>query len=265
MHTALAEGRVVGLAHNTVLVARDGRQVGIEDSAAPIRDDEGVLRGAVMVFHDVTEARALSREISHQARHDALTGLPNRAEYKERLLRFLRRAADEGGRGAVLFVDLDHFKIINDTCGHHAGDEVLMQLAALMRACVRRHDTVARLDGDEFAILLEDCTREQAERIAQAICDDGRLRRRRRAELPVGTSIGLVPIEGGTQALDAVMRAADVACYIAKAGGRGRFHTWAAQDASVQAQAGDAAWGARASNGRWITTVSCSTPSASSR
>lgn len=248
VHTALVEGRVVGLAHNTVLVARDGRQVGIEDSAAPIRDDEGVLRGAVMVFHDVTEARALSREISYQARHDALTGLPNRAEYKERLLRFLRRAAEEGECGAVLFVDLDHFKIINDTCGHHAGDEVLMQLAALMLACVRRHDTVARLGGDEFAILLEDCTREQAERIAQAICDaadDYRYVTGGEQSFRVGTSIGLVPVAGGTHALDAVMRAADIACYIAKSGGRGRFHTWAAQDASVQAQAGDAAWGAR--------------------
>jgi diguanylate cyclase (GGDEF)-like protein/PAS domain S-box-containing protein len=248
VETALAEGRIVGLAHNTVLLARDGRQLGIEDSAAPIRDDDGTLRGAVMVFHDVTEARALSREISHQARHDALTGLPNRAEYKERLLRFLRRAAEEGEHGVVLFVDLDHFKIINDTCGHHAGDEVLMQMASLMRACVRSHDTVARLGGDEFAILMEGCARDQAERIAQAICDaadDYRYITSVEQSFRIGTSIGLVPIEGGTHALDAVMRAADIACYIAKAAGRGRVHTWAAQDASVQAQTGDATWGAR--------------------
>jgi len=248
VETALAERRIVGLAHNTVLVARHGREFGIEDSAAPIKDDDGTVRGAVLVFHDVTAARALSREISHQARHDALTGLPNRIEYKERLLRFLRRAAEEGEHGAVLFVDLDNFKIVNDTCGHHAGDEVLVQLSSLMRTCVRSHDTVARLGGDEFAVLLEGCPREQAERIAQAICDaadDYRYVAGTGQGFHVGTSIGLVPIAGGSHALDAVMRAADISCYIAKSAGRGRVHTWAAQDASVQAHAGDAAWGAR--------------------
>lgn len=248
VETALVERRIVGLAHNTVLVARDGREYGIEDSAAPIKDDDGTVRGAVMVFHDVTEARALSREISHQARHDALTGLPNRIEYKERLLRFLRRAAEEGEHGAVLFVDLDHFKIVNDTCGHHAGDEVLVQMASLMRACVRSHDTVARLGGDEFAVLLEGCPHEQAGRIAQAICDAADAYRYVAGTgqgFRVGASIGLVPVAGGTHALDEVMRAADVSCYIAKSGGRGRVHTWAAQDAAVQAHVGDAAWGAR--------------------
>ncbi|HEX5306230.1 MAG TPA: EAL domain-containing protein [Dyella sp.] len=248
VETALAERRIVGLAHNSVLVARDGREFGVEDSAAPIKGDDGTVRGAVMVFHDVTEARALSREISHQARHDALTGLPNRVEYKERLLRFLRRAAEEGEHGAVLFIDLDHFKLVNDTCGHHAGDEVLVQMASLMRACVRSHDTVARLGGDEFAVLLEGCPHEQAERIAQAICDaahDYRYIAGTGQGFHVGTSIGLVPISGGTHALDQVMRAADVSCYIAKSEGRGRVHTWAAQDASVQAHAGDATWGAR--------------------
>ncbi|MFK2903087.1 EAL domain-containing protein [Dyella ginsengisoli] len=248
VETALAERRIVGLAHNTVLVARDGREFGIEDSAAPIKDDDGTVRGAVLVFHDVTAARALSREISHQARHDALTGLPNRTEYKERVMRFLRRAGDEGEHGAVLFVDLDNFKIVNDTCGHHAGDEVLVQMASLMRACVRSHDTVARLGGDEFAVLLEGCPREQAEHIAQAICDaadDYRYVAGTGQGFRVGASIGLVPIAGAMYELDAVMRAADISCYIAKSAGRGRVHTWAAQDASVQAHAGDAAWGAR--------------------
>ncbi|HET6433350.1 EAL domain-containing protein [Dyella sp.] len=248
VESALAEQRITSLARHIVLVARDGRERAIDDSAAPIRNEAGVVMGAVMVFHDVTAARALSREISHQARHDSLTGLPNRMEFTERLGRFLERADRDGEYGAVLFIDLDHFKIINDSCGHHAGDEVLVQVAGLLQACVRSHDTAARLGGDEFAVLLEGCPPEQAERIARAVCiavNEYRYVASAEQSFRIGTSIGVVPVEGGGRAMDEVMRAADTACYIAKSGGRNRFHTWRAQDSSVQALVGDAAWAAR--------------------
>ena len=245
---ALKEKKIVGLALNTVLISRDGTEYGVEDSAAPIQDAFGRIIGAVMVFHDVTEARALNREISHQAHHDALTGLPNRLAFETNLGRFLQRIESSAEVGAVMIVDLDHFKIVNDTCGHHAGDELLCQIAALLKSCVRSHDTVARLGGDEFALLLENCSRHNAERVAQNICDAADRFRYIAATgqaFRVGTSIGVLPIEGAGLDHDHILQAADTSCYIAKESGRNRFHTWQVRDESVHARIGESAWGAR--------------------
>ncbi len=245
---ALRESRIVDLSLNTVMVSRDGTEYGIEDSAAPIRDAGGRVIGAVMVFHDVTAARALNRQISHQARHDALTGVANRIEFEQRLARFLRRVQHSNETGAVMFVDLDHFKLVNDTLGHYAGDELLCQIAALLQASVRRHDTVARLGGDEFAVLLENCNRADAEQIAQTMCDTiDRYRYVSHAGQPlrVGASIGIMPVEPPWRDQHEVLRAADISCYIAKDQGRNRFHTWQPEDESPQSRFGESAWGAR--------------------
>lgn len=245
---ALKQNKIVGLALNTVLITRDGTEYGIEDSAAPIRNAFGRVIGVVMVFRDVTAARLLTREMVHQARHDSLTGLPNRLEFETRLSRFLLRSERSSESGAMMFIDLDHFKIVNDTCGHFAGDQLLCQLSALIKSCVRSHDTVARLGGDEFGLLLENCSAQNAERIAQKICDAAdqfRFVANPEQAFRVGTSIGVVPIEVPWRDPDDVMRAADESCYMAKEGGRNRFHTWQAQDQAMHNRIGESLWGAR--------------------
>jgi diguanylate cyclase (GGDEF)-like protein/PAS domain S-box-containing protein len=225
----LREGRVLGLTEHTVLVNRRGQELAIQDSAAPIRDRAGNLIGAVMVFHDVSKERRLHRALHYQASHDALTGLINRREFENRLTAAVENARQEaGGRHALLYVDLDQFKLVNDTCGHQAGDQLLRQITGVLQSRVRSGDTLARLGGDEFGILLQSCSLEQALRIAenlrQAIRDfrfiwqDGMLE--------VGASIGIVEITNDTPTVASVMSAADVACYSAKDLGRNRVQLY---------------------------------------
>ncbi len=229
----LREGQVLGLAEHTVLVNRRGQELAIQDSAAPIRDRAGNLIGAVMVFHDVSKERRLHRALHYQASHDALTGLINRREFENRLTAAVENARQEaGGRHALLYLDLDQFKLVNDTCGHPAGDQLLKQITAVLQSRVRSADTLARLGGDEFGILLQSCSLDQAQRIAenlrQAIRDyrfiwqDGMLE--------VGVSIGIVEITRETPTVANVMSAADVACYSAKDSGRNRVQLYRPDD-----------------------------------
>jgi diguanylate cyclase (GGDEF)-like protein/PAS domain S-box-containing protein len=243
----LLEGRVVGLAPQTLLLSRDGREYGVEDSAAPIRDADGTLLGAVLVFHDVTEQRRLGVEMRFRATHDALTGLHNREEIEARLREALADAADGDTGHALMYIDLDQFKVVNDTCGHAAGDQLLQHVARLIGDTVRSRDLLARLGGDEFAVLLERCTPEQGQRVAQTICDrlevyrfdhDGHRFR-------IGASIGLAPVDGRFPTAAAVLQAADSACFAAKEEGRNRVHVWFDSDASIQARQGEAQWATR--------------------
>jgi len=245
--TCLAEGRAVGLASDTVLISRDGAEYGIEDSAAPIRSPSGEVLGAVLVFHDVSEQRRLSHEMSHRARHDALTGLANRAEFEARVGRVLTRVHEDDSANALMYIDLDQFKLVNDACGHSVGDQLLRQVAGLLQACVRGRDTVARLGGDEFGVILEHCDTAQAARVAQKICDqmdefrflhDGRRFR-------VGTSIGLVPLDARWPSMAAVLQAADTSCYAAKDAGRNRVHVWFDTDRAMKTRQGEMQWVAR--------------------
>jgi len=243
----LAQRRMVSLAQHTVLVSRDGTERAIEDSAAPILNAEGELVGAVLVFHDVTEQRALSREMTRRARHDALTGLLNRGEFEHRLQRLLEKVADEGGQHGLMFIDLDQFKLVNDACGHSAGDRLLRQMAELLGDAVRTRDTVARLGGDEFAVLLEHCQAADAEQVGQKICDrldefrflhdDRRFR--------LGASIGLVPVDGRWRDMASLMQAADLACLAAKEAGRNRVHVWFETDQALQRRGSESQWAAR--------------------
>jgi diguanylate cyclase (GGDEF)-like protein/PAS domain S-box-containing protein len=225
----LREGRVLGLTEHTVLMNRRGQELAIQDSAAPIRDRAGNLIGAVMVFHDVSKERRLHRALHYQATHDALTGLINRREFENRLTAALENARQAAGsRHALLYLDLDQFKLVNDTCGHPAGDQLLKQITGVLQSRVRGGDTLARLGGDEFGILLQCCALDQALRIAeslrQAIRDfrfvwpDG--------ALEVGASIGIVEITGETPTVANLMSAADVACYSAKDLGRNRVQLY---------------------------------------
>ena len=247
VHTCLAEGKIVGLASHTVLIARDGNEYGIEDSAAPIRRPNGDMLGAVLVFHDVTEQRRMSGEMSYRATHDPLTDLFNRTELDQRLRALLHAAHADGGQHALLYIDLDQFKVVNDTCGHSAGDELLQQVAKLMQRCVRSRDVLARLGGDEFGVLLEQCTTEQAMRVAQKICDEMELFRFARGEqrFRVGASIGLVPVDRRFATPALVMQAADAACYSAKESGRNRVHEWVETDANLAHRHAEMQWSTR--------------------
>jgi diguanylate cyclase (GGDEF)-like protein/PAS domain S-box-containing protein len=230
----LREGQLLGLSEHTVLVSKRGQEIAIQDSAAPIRDRAGNLIGAVMVFHDVSKERRLHRALHYQASHDALTGLINRREFENRLTTAVEEAKQETeARHALLYLDLDQFKLVNDTCGHPAGDQLLKQITGMLQSRIRTGDTLARLGGDEFGILLQDCVLDQALRVAdtlrQAIRDyrfiwqDG--------ALAVGVSIGIVQITSETASVASLMSAADVACYTAKDSGRNRVELYQADNA----------------------------------
>ena len=243
----LAKGEAIERNADSLLVSRRGGEYAIEESAAPICNEEGSVLGVVLVYHDVSEQRRLSRQLSHQATHDALTGLVNRSEFEARLARSLERAQRQEGEGSLPFIDLDQFKVVNDACGHVAGDEMLRQAAKLLAERVRSSDTVARLGGDEFGVLLEGCPAANAERVAQKICDtlsefrfvhDGRRFR-------TGASIGIVPIDERWGELSSLMQAADGACYEAKQAGRNRFHAWVESDFHTQTRSGEARWATR--------------------
>ncbi len=243
----LARGHSVERSNDKILVSRDGVEYGITDNASPIRDAQGALLGAVLVFHDTTEQRRMSREISHRARHDALTGLYNRTEFEQRLGRLLARAEHEGGHHALLFLDLDQFKLVNDACGHSAGDLLLRQVSALLQSSVHGRDTVARLGGDEFGMLLEQCDVRDAGRLAQSICDRMEAYRfvHDDRSFRVGASIGLVPLSRGSLGPVAAMQAADTACYAAKEAGRNRVQVWLETDLAMRARGGETQWAAR--------------------
>lgn len=243
----LEQRRVCGLAAGTVLISRDGREMAIEDSAAPICNEAGELLGAVLVFHDVTEQRRLSGEMTYRATHDALTGLCNRTELETQLARLVLHPQASDTSHALMFIDLDQFKIVNDTCGHSAGDLLLQQVSRLLAESVRARDTVARLGGDEFAVLLERCPADQAHRVAQKICD--RMEEYRflhdERRFRVGASIGLVALQGQWSTPSAALQAADAACYAAKEGGRNRVHLWVDDDQGSLARRGNAQWATR--------------------
>ena len=240
-------GETVNLAKLTLLVARDGTEYGIEDSAAPICNDQGVTLGAVLVFHDVTVPRRMAREMKYRATHDALTGLVNRAEFETRLQRVLHKAHEEASEHALLYIDLDQFKLVNDACGHAAGDELLQQVANLFHVAVRERDTLARLGGDEFGIILEHCSAEHSQRVAQQICDrmDNFRFSHNERRFRVGASIGLVIIHQHWLHTEAILQAADAACYAAKDAGRNRVHTWLDSDLEVRARHGEMQWTTR--------------------
>ncbi len=242
--TCLSEGRVVELPGSATLVRRDGVEFAVQDSVAPILDTSNNVQGTVLVFKDVTRIRRMEREMSYLARHDGLTGLINRREFEERMDTSLATACDEGRRHALLYLDLDEFKLVNDTAGHLAGDELLKQLANLLRARVRPNDVLARLGGDEFGILLEDADLDRARRIAEELCAAVRAVRFawQDRSFQVGVSIGLVPISAESGDRVQLLAAADAACYVAKESGRSSVHEYQADDAALVERYGAMQW-----------------------
>ena len=230
----LRDGRVANFGEHSVLVNRNGEQIAIQDSAAPIRDSEGKTIGAVIVFRDVTKERRLKRALSYQASHDALTGLINRREFDYRLERAVDEARENRLTHALLYVDLDQFKLVNDTCGHSAGDRLLRDITGVLQQHVRSSDIIARLGGDEFGVLMPICTNDQASRVAENIRRAIREFRFVWNEVSthIGASIGMVEINADTESVASIMSAADIACYAAKEAGRNRVHAYDASEAS---------------------------------
>lgn len=229
----LAQGTVVRLANHTVLISRGGNETAIADSAAPIKDEHGEMLGVVLVFHDVTEQRRLSGEASYRAAHDILTGLPNRAGFTERLHHALRTAHVDGSNVAVLFLDLNKFKAINDMFGHAAGDRMLRVAADRIAACVRGGDFVARLGGDEFVIISPDLSDGRdaeivAKKIVEAVAEPIMIPDL--PELQFGVSIGIAVYPNDALDPDTLLKHADLAMYQAKKLGRSGFSRFGAID-----------------------------------
>jgi diguanylate cyclase (GGDEF)-like protein/PAS domain S-box-containing protein len=228
---------------HTLVVLDDGEKSIIDAALSPIKNSQSEAIGAVISFRDVTEKREMTRKLAHQAMHDSLTGLVNREEFERRLKRVFDERVPHDEH-ALLYLDLDQFKIVNDSCGHMAGDEMLKQIAQLLQTCLRKRDTLARLGGDEFGALLEHCTPELAVRIAE------KMRRAVHAfrflweehQFGVGVSIGVVPITDTSDSIQEIMKAADSACYLAKDQGRNRVQLFKTNDSDLARRHGEMRW-----------------------
>ncbi|HEU4780697.1 MAG TPA: EAL domain-containing protein, partial [Steroidobacteraceae bacterium] len=230
-----------------LLIRRDGNELYVESTAAPIRDGAGAVSGGVLVFHDVTESRELNRRLSYHASHDLLTGLVNRREFESRVERALKSAKARESSYALCYLDIDQFKIINDTCGHSAGDVLLGQVGALLKSKVRWRDTLARLGGDEFGILLEACSLDEALRTAEVLREAVRNFRFTWEDrvFRLGASVGVVPIAADNEDVASIISAADSACAAAKEGGRNRVHSFAENDIELMRRRREMQWAAR--------------------
>ena len=233
-----------------LLIRRDGNELYIESTASPIRDGSGTVTGGVLVFHDVSESRELNRRLSYHASHDVLTGLVNRREFETRLERALKSAKARETSYALCYIDLDQFKIVNDTCGHSAGDALLGQVGALLKSKVRWRDTLARLGGDEFGVLLESCSLEEALRTAETLRESIRNFRYTWEDrtFRLGASIGVVPITAENEDVASVLSAADSACGAAKESGRNRVHCFEENDIDLMRRRREMQWAARINN-----------------
>jgi diguanylate cyclase (GGDEF)-like protein len=250
MSVAIRRDRPIKAVRPTLLIQRDGNELYIESTAAPIRDDRGVVSGGVLVFHDVSESRELNRRLSYHASHDILTGLVNRREFEARLDRALKSAKARETSYALLSLDLDQFKIVNDSCGHGAGDALLGQLGALLKSKIRWRDTVARMGGDEFGVLLESCSPEEAMATADALRESVRDFKFIWEDKPfrLGVSIGVVPITADNQDVETLVSAAESACRAAKEAGRNRIHCFQENDIDLMRRRKEMQWAARINN-----------------
>ncbi|MGD8348186.1 MAG: EAL domain-containing protein [Gammaproteobacteria bacterium] len=222
----LAEKRIISPKQDNVLISRNGGRCSIQGTAAPMFDAQSNVIGAVLVFKDVSDSRRMQKMMVHQATHDPLTGVFNRSEFEVRLEKALQSAKDFENTHAMLFLDLDQFKIVNDTAGHVAGDELLKQISALLAGQLRARDALGRLGGDEFSVLLENCPLPKARKVAEMLIDAIREYHFvwEQKSYQIGVSIGIVAITSESANRKQLMEDADQACYIAKDLGRGRAY-----------------------------------------
>ncbi len=243
----IREGRTARLSEAVILRGRQGGESLIMANASPIRDRDGQIIGAVLVFHDVSKERQMEQQLAYQASHDALTGLLDRGEFERRLNAALHSAKTSGRQHALCYMDLDQFKVVNDACGHAAGDELLVQLSALLMATVRDTDILARLGGDEFAVLLMDCPLELAANKAESLRDVVKAFRFiwQGKRFDVGFGIGVVPVTENSGTTTDVLRAADIACYAAKSKGRNQVFVYESGNPELEKRRGEMRWATR--------------------
>ena len=243
----LMTGQDTALRDNVILVNRTKQEYYLQNSVAPIRGRDGEVLGVVLAFIDITESRRIARRLSYQATHDPLTDLVNRREFERRLQRITENAKTGHNTHALCFIDLDHFKVVNDVCGHMAGDELLRQVGKLLKKTIRTRDTVARLGGDEFALLMEHCLLAKAEHTANIL-------RKKIDEFQfvyagknfqIGMSMGLVSISKYTKSVSEVLINADAACYRAKERGPNNLHVHRDEDQELNTRHAETEWVSR--------------------
>ncbi|MGD8925751.1 MAG: EAL domain-containing protein, partial [Thioalkalispiraceae bacterium] len=241
---AITTGNSVTSAGHSAVLKRVDKKYEIEYNASAINDQENQTYGGVIVFRDVTENRELERQLSHQASHDALTGLVNRREFEIRLNQAITNSKAEQTQYALLYLDLDQFKVINDMGGHNAGDELLKQLSKTVKNILRESDTLARLGGDEFGILLEACPLSKATDIAETIRQEiSKINFYWHGQVyTVGVSIGIIMITEDSVGMNEVMSAVDTACYTAKDLGRNRIQVYQPGDQELTKRKNEMHW-----------------------
>jgi diguanylate cyclase (GGDEF)-like protein/PAS domain S-box-containing protein len=242
---ALGGASRVSAARRAVLLpANGGNERYVEISVTPLQLDGKDFSGLVLVLHDTSELRGLTRQMTYQASHDALTGLVNRREFERRLQEALDSAQTGDAGHALCYLDLDHFKVVNDTCGHTAGDNMLREIASLIKETVRDSDTVGRIGGDEFALLLVGCPLEKARQIADNVVrsvNDYRFVWKDKI-FNVGVSIGLVEIGRDSGTIEDIINSADSACYVAKKQGGLHVHVYSAREEANARHSGEIQW-----------------------
>jgi diguanylate cyclase (GGDEF)-like protein/PAS domain S-box-containing protein len=242
---ALATGGRVTVGRRAVLVpSNPGTERFVEISVTPLRLEGKEVSGLVLVLHDTSELRGLTRQMTYQASHDALTGLANRREFERRLQEVMDSAQTSDIGHALCYLDLDRFKVVNDTCGHTAGDNMLREIASLIKEAVRDSDTVGRIGGDEFALLLVGCPLEKARQIADNVVrsvNEFRFVWKDRI-FNVGVSIGLVEIGRGGGTIEDLLNSADSACYVAKKQGGLHVHVYSAREEASARHSGEIHW-----------------------
>jgi diguanylate cyclase (GGDEF)-like protein/PAS domain S-box-containing protein len=239
----MREGRSISLDNKTLMLNQEGKEIAITNSAAPILNESGHINGVVLVFHDVSSARMLQRKIEYQALHDSLTGLWSRAAFDQHLEEQIALSMTGNGEHILVYIDLDQFKVVNDTVGHVAGDELLKQVAALLREHCRESDIIARLGGDEFGLLMIGCDLDHGVKVAEKL-------RAQLAEFPfswedhhfqIGASFGIVLINQDLPNPNA-LSLADLACYSAKDEGRNRVHVYQPNDQQMVERRSEMNW-----------------------
>lgn len=227
-----------------LLIGTDGNEYTVNLLAVPVLDNEGAVSGCIVVLHDVTEMFGMARRLSHQATHDPLTGLVNRHEFEVRLQQAIESASIDRTQHALLYMDVDLFKVANETFGHRAGDELLKQIVSRLKQVVRHGDTLARLGGDEFGLLLNACPVQKAQQIAETIRKsikndhflwDGK-------QFDLGITIGLVPVAADSGTRADLLSVAEVACSVAKDAGRNRVQLYEAHDIAMARHRGEMQW-----------------------
>jgi len=232
LSVCLKEGESVRHDDPLILISTNGAEFIIRDNATPLRTRSGKIVGMVLIFHDFTHIQRISDQLAYQATHDELTGLRNRREFERRLEELIANSDFKIHEHALCFLDLDQFKVVNDTCGHVAGDALLKEISRLLHSQVRHNDLVARLGGDEFGIILVNCPIKQAVLIAENIKNTIKQYQCTWEQhvFDIGVSIGLVPVVSADCAPAEIMINADTACYIAKDNGKNRVHVYQATD-----------------------------------